>query len=234
MSGSRRKTGWTLKGLAVAGILLAASLATTQAATKLSPAEGRAKLIKQLKAMQADPFEFKNSDQDMVKGFTTASQAVGDKHIAYVFVDWGDLNNLIKGGSKDKYSNWDGYVKVTGGTAEVVRKFAFDDGTSLRLNVPAAGKGAAGKKNAGPGEGSGRDELITSSDPSEVAWKSGVVGATDGLLVKLTLAGPQATGEVKAGKFTFPFTIKPGAQAPAATPAAKPAAAKHAPKATAK
>lgn len=227
MNRSKCMTGWTLKGFAVAGILLAASFATAQPATKLPAAEGRAKLMKQLRAMQADAFEFKNSGQDMVKGFTSFSKPAGDTYVAYVFLDWGDLNNLIKKCGADKYSNWDGYVQVSGGTAEVVRKFAFDDGTTHKLNVPpsgtVAGKRAAGRKNAGPGPGSGRDALIAGDDPSKVAWRSGVVGATDGLLIKLTLAAPQATGEVKAGNFTFPFTIKPAAEAAATIPAAKPA-----------
>ncbi len=231
MTGSRFVTG-ALKGIAVAGILMAASFATAQAATsKLSATEGRAKLMKQLKATQADTFEFKNSDQDMVKGFTTSSKPAGDKYVAYVFLDWGDLNNLIQKGGKDKYSNWDGYVKVTGGTAEVVRKFAFDDGTSHKLNVPeggkTAGKAATAKKSSGPGAGSGQDELISSGDPSTVAWKAGVVGATDGLLIKLTLTSPQATGEIKAGKFTHALTVNPAPAQPATTttaPKAKPKA----------
>ena len=42
-----------------------------------------------------------------------------------------------------------------------------------------------------------------------VAWKSGIVGATDGLLIRLNLKKPEAKGTIKAGNFTIPYEIKP-------------------------
>ena len=60
-----------------------------------------------------------------------------------------------------------------------------------------------------PQEGSGVDELIRDGDPSKVTWEAGVVGATDGLLIKLKLPAGETTGTVQAGQFTHAFTITP-------------------------
>jgi hypothetical protein len=55
------------------------------------------------------------------------------------------------------------------------------------------------------GFGSGRDTLIRDSESSMVAWKSGVVGATDGLLIRLELRQAETRGVIQAGNFTVPF-----------------------------
>ena len=61
----------------------------------------------------------------------------------------------------------------------------------------------------GPREGSGRDALIPDGAANKVTWKSGVVGATDGLLIRLALPDGETTGTIKVGQFTIPFTITP-------------------------
>lgn len=58
-----------------------------------------------------------------------------------------------------------------------------------------------------PREGSGRDKLDESDDPAVVKWRAGVVGATDGLLIRIDLDRPEASGEIKAGQHVIPFEI---------------------------
>ena len=51
------------------------------------------------------------------------------------------------------------------------------------------------------------DEITSDEGPSQtVTWESGVVGATDGLLIRLDLPTAETTGTVKAGEFEFTFT----------------------------
>lgn len=58
-------------------------------------------------------------------------------------------------------------------------------------------------------EGSDRDEMLTKRSPSQVVWKSGTVGTTDGLLVRLDMEAPTATGAIKVGKADIAFAILP-------------------------
>ncbi len=169
--------------------------------------------IKQATAMQ---FEHKNSDADLLRGKLTYAVPAkdGDGYTAYLHIQWGDLDKLITKNSAAYYSNWDGSVKLQqAGTCSVVKEFAFDDRNGTIGGVEEKdGLGRdSGRKDAVPGEsgaGSGRDTLIRDDDHSIVAWKSGVVGATDGLLIRLDLKKPETRGVLEIGNFTVPFTTE--------------------------
>jgi len=179
--------------------------------------KARIKAVQKVKPLVDVTFERKRSDTDMLRGFVTYSVPAekDDKaaYVAYVFVRWGDLDNKLTEHKKEYYHNWDGFVKVKAGRAEVTREFAFDDGTARgRKSRKSAGgrdRSSKARRDQGPGEGSGRDKLLNEKDPSCVVWKSGVVGATDGLLIRLTLRHPAASGSMKVGKFSVPLDIKP-------------------------
>ena len=139
------------------------------------------------------------SENDHLRGFITYSiKENGDKksdraYAAYIFLNWGDLHKKIPTCSSDYYSNWDGHVKVReAGYASVVQEFAFDD-----------------QANRVPREGTGVDMLIKDSTSSQVVWKSAVVGATDGLLIKLAMHKQEAKGEIQIGPYNIPYEIRP-------------------------
>ena len=178
-----------------------------------------------------------NSPQDKLRIDITHSYLKEGKHVALVRVVWGDLENLIKGGGKEHYSNWDGKLTIDNGTGLVVHKIAFDDGKglvakplakragttskpahkdavkrespvfkpALPADKPAAAKHGDRPHNQ-PGPGSGRDELEQSAG-KEIVWEAGVVGALDGLMIKITSDSADITGTIVAGKFTVPFKI---------------------------
>lgn len=178
----------------------------------------RAEYRKHVEDTTAMTFEEKNSDKDLLRGRVTHSSPSKDDekgYTAYILVRWGDLDNKIPDISPDYYSNWDGYVKVQqGGKASVVKEFAFDDHNDRTGGVGGRdGLGRDSGKRPGsrdePGEGSGTDMIIKDTEPSMVAWKSGIVGATDGLLIKLELKKPEAKGSIRAGNFIIPYEITP-------------------------
>jgi hypothetical protein len=161
-------------------------------------------------------FEKKNSDSDLLRGRITYSMPDKDDasgYVAYIYVSWGDLDNKIPDISPDYYSNWDGYVKVQqAGKASVVKEFAFDDhnhrdgGVGRRDGIGRDSSRRTGDRSE-PGQGVGTDMIIKDTESSMVAWKSGIVGATDGLLIKLELKKPEARGTIKAGNFTISYEI---------------------------
>lgn len=181
-------------------------------------AEGRQKELREhIEKATAMEFEKKNSDKDLLRGRITYSMPSkeGDGFTAFVFIRWGDLDNQIPDIKSEHYSNWDGYVKVQeGGKASVVKEFAFDDRNGTTGGVERRdGIGRDSGRRPGepgePGAGSGQDKLIRDSGGSMVAWKSGVVGATDGLLIRLDLKKAETRGSIKAGNFTVYFDVKP-------------------------
>ena len=156
-------------------------------------------------------FEEKNSDQDLLRGNVTHSIPTedGEGYTAYVMLQWGDLDNLIPKCGKEFYSNWDGSVKLQeAGKASVVKEFAFDDHNSTTGG--AGGHGGLGRDSGKKDEHSGRDMLIRDTESSIVAWKAGVVGATDGLLIRLDLKKEETRGTIQVGNFTIPFEITAG------------------------
>ncbi|MFC1461605.1 hypothetical protein ACFLQR_03700 [Verrucomicrobiota bacterium] len=166
------------------------------------------KILQKVVPFKDMTFEKKNSDVDLLRGFVTyslPSQEDGSReYVAYVYLNWGDLDKKIPV-RKENYQNWDGYVKIReAGRAEVVKEFRFDDGSLGR---------DSSKKNAKdlpqPCKGSGRDKLLKDEISSQVVWQSGIVGDTDGLLIRLDLHKPFAKGTIKAGNFTIPFIIRP-------------------------
>ena len=219
------------------------------------------KKLDALKALDAEEFSRENNAGDLVRGFVTGSVAEGDGYVAYVYLHWGDLDDKIDTIDPEHYSNWDGYVEVSGGMASVEAEIVFDDGSAGVGSEPPPSKEeilarfvdrmedriaritarieekvddpdrreeliakaeARGEKaiadfterlearpEPGPREGSGRDLLLPSDDESVVSWEAGVIGATDGLLIKLELDSPEATGEIQAGVFTIPFMVAP-------------------------
>jgi hypothetical protein len=171
-------------------------------------------LTKHIKEATASEFEEKNSELDLMRGkLTYATLQPGGHYKAYLHIRWGDLDQYIPQIGSVFYSNWDGSVKLEqGGVATVVKEFAFDDrdGTTGGVDEPGGLGRDSGKKNAKPGEvgkGSGRDAITHDNSPI-VAWKSGVVGATDGLLLQLDLRHAETRGTLQLGKFTIPFVTQ--------------------------
>ena len=157
-----------------------------------------------------------NSPQDKLLVEISYAVPQANGYVAELKIVWGDLDNLIKKCGKQYYSNWDGSVDITSGTGLVIHKIQFDDQSNHKLTPP-------GKTPAGPGPGSGRDQLLT-SEGTKIEWKAGVVGALDGLAIRITNASSLMTGTIKAGNFTIPFTIGPapaGTATPAITPTPK-------------
>ena len=60
-----------------------------------------------------------------------------------------------------------------------------------------------------PGPGSGFDELVEDKSKSQVTWEAGVVGATDGLLVRLDMQTSTTAGEIKAGRHIIRYRVSP-------------------------
>lgn len=177
-------------------------------------------LTKHIKEATASEFEEKNSELDLTRGKITYATLQPDGHYkAYLHIRWGDLDQNIPQIGSVYYSNWDGSVKLEqGGVATVVKEFAFDDrdGTTGGVDEPGGLGQDSGKKNAKPrevGAGSGRDAITHDNSPI-VAWKSGVVGATDGLLLELDLLHAETRGTVQLGNFSIPFVtqVKPAAE----------------------
>lgn len=163
-----------------------------------SKREIRKNIIKQVKKYIDVEFNKTRSANDHLHGFVTYSIADGgtDKNdrqfAAYIFLNWGDLYEKIPNISSKYYSNWDGCVKIReAGYASVVQEFAFDD-----------------RKNREPKVGTGIDKLLKDSTSSQVRWRSAVVGATDGLLIKLALHKQEAKGEIQIGPYNIPFIIR--------------------------
>lgn len=196
--------------------------ASTKAGTRAGSAEQieaakQAAVHKHIDQAQTMVFDEKNSDLDLLHArlsYATPAKD-GNGYTAYLHVEWGDLNHLIDKNGPEHYSNWDGSVKLLqAGKASVVKEFAFDDHNRSTGGVERRdGLGRdSGKKAAKPGEsgyGSGRDTLIRDGDNSIVAWKSAVVGATDGLLIRLDLKMAYTRGTLQAGNFMIPFVVQP-------------------------
>ena len=147
-----------------------------------------------------------NSPQDQLDLEWSHSRLENGHYVAYVRLVWGDLDNLIKHGGKQYYSNWSGSLTVSNATASVDKKIQFDDSLKHEKAVakhPSAqsDKRPRNPKAAVPHEGSGRDELLVTSGPV-ISWEAGVVGALDGLVIKITSPTPTITATIKAGKFS--------------------------------
>ncbi len=168
-------------------------------------------LYTQVRPYAAADLSHENSVKDLLRGFVTHSQAADGKYVAYVFLRWGDLNRQIPRCSAEHYSNWDGYVAVGEGSATVVGEYAFDDASAAPgSETPQVAPERLNRwLSRGPREGSGRDRLKTWQGASTVEWQSGVVGATDGLLVRLDLPGQTATVGITAGKFITSVEVTP-------------------------
>ena len=172
------------------------------------------KIDKHIQSATASEYEEKNSELDLMRAkLTYAIQQPDGHYTAYLHIRWGDLNNYILHNGSVHYSNWDGNLKLQqGGNATVVKEYAFDDrdGTTGGVDETDGLGRDSGKKpatNNQPGEGSGRDAIIRDDSPI-VAWKSGVVGATDGLLLKLDLRQAETRGTLQLGKFSIPFVTQ--------------------------
>jgi hypothetical protein len=172
-------------------------------------------------ANKADAIERQNSKEDVLRGYTTYSTPEDRQFVAYVYLRWGDVDNIMRMSTQQFYRQWDGFLKVDGGAAEVVAKSPNYGNVQANALSPSMAK---------------LDTVVTQKGPSVVEWRSAVSGSSAGVTVKLTLRAPAASGVLKAGNFTVPFKIAPlppGAKtdAKAATDpaAAKPAAAQPAP-----
>jgi hypothetical protein len=146
------------------------------------------------------------------------------KNVAFVRLVWGDLDNIIKGGGPQYYSDWDGSLSLTGAaTGQVLHQIAFDDAGKVtthpagaeikmpawRLRHASSQPSSRPRRHRGPGQGSGADELVQSQG-HQIVWKAGVVGALDGLLIRIASDSPTMSGNIVAGKFAIPFSVTPG------------------------
>ena len=157
----------------------------------------RNNILKEVSKYKNKSFTRATSARNKLEGFVTYSTqqtVAGERpYVAYIYLNWGDLDNLIPRCSSKFYENWNGHVKVQlGGYCSVVQEFAFDS-----------------SPNREPGIGTGIDKLLKDSTSSQVRWLSAVVGATDGLLIKISMQKEKARGEIKAGTFTIPYEIVP-------------------------
>ncbi|MCG2681271.1 MAG: hypothetical protein L6455_15080 [Kiritimatiellae bacterium] len=161
----------------------------------------KGRILAEVRPLADKTFDYATSASNKLHGFVTYSipQAKDSErpYVAYIYLNWGDLDDLIPHCSSNFYQNWDGQVKIQqAGYCSVVQEFAFDN---------------AGNRE--PKVGSGVDKLLKDETSSQVRWLSGIVGATDGLLVKIAMQKPEARGEIKAGTFTIPFEIRPKTEA---------------------
>ena len=169
--------------------------------------------------------ERQNSPADRLVVEVTHSVKEGGQYVAYVKVVWGDLDNLIKDAGKKHYAKWDGSLALVGANGIIDEKIQFDDGkgaATLPKTTTAKNPGKAGggsKGNEGPHEGSGRDQVDVAAG-STVKWEAAVVGALDGLRIKITSPAAEIHGTLKAGNFTIPLVINPDRTL--STPSAKP------------
>ncbi len=151
-------------------------------------------------ALSGTKFEYKNTSMDLVRGTVTYSVLNNGKdpknpYTAMILIKWGNLDN-VKPVPKGYHENWDGYVQADQGKVTVAAKISFDDKWEKK-------PGSQYKPN------SGEDELIDTGDPEKIEWLSGVVGYYDALLVRVDMPAATGTGTIKAGNFTFTFSIAP-------------------------
>jgi hypothetical protein len=156
------------------------------------------------KALVGQTITKANSDKDMLRVHVGYATPVNGKLVCLIVARWGDLDNKIAKGGKDVYSKWDGSCAVTGGSVELAGKLAFDD-----------------RSGKDPKAGSGIDKITTVSG-SEISWEAAVVGATDGLVFKVTFDSASSSATVKAGNFTIPVQPIPAPAPLAAKKIAKP------------
>lgn len=123
--------------------------------------------------------------------FNESESGENDGYVAYIRARWGDLNNVVKKSRPMHYENWSGYVKVLSAkSVSIVRGIALEG-------------------NHAVGQGKGGDSILNLRSKKMVAWKSGIIGATDGIVIKIELHGPFASGSLKFGKLESRFRLRP-------------------------
>ncbi len=226
-----RRTVWQLGSVVVliTGMCIWAIAADSYAQNTGSPAASRPASRPGGQIHFDQTLNRQNSASDKLQIEISKTHQRQGKYNTLVRIRWGDLDNVIKGYGKQYYSDWDGQLVVkSGGEATVVRKISFDDGTAASRPAGAASRpaglrgllrrrhqqSASEPAASQPGPGSGRDELLQSSG-AKIVWKAGVVGAFDGLLIRITGDSPTVEGTIKAGKFTVDFKSNPAPRRPA-------------------
>jgi hypothetical protein len=205
-------------------LALAAALVAAVSFASLATAETRVeKRAERVAAKAAQPREIggalpgplalkiekQNKPEDKLLFEATYATPVGSGYVVELKIVWGDLDNKIKGVGKQYYSKWDGSLDLVTGVGEVDKKIQFDDkgGERFLAHHPGASTQSAATE---PHEGSGRDLLVDKAG-AHIEWKAGVVGALDGLRIKITSATPTVKGTLKAGNFEIPLNITAGA-----------------------
>lgn len=201
MSGAALSTGWA----ANPGLVRTAVPKVAAAASKPRELGGKMPLP------VAQRIERQNSPEDKLVVEVTNSAPVGGSYVAYVKVAWGDLDNMIKKDGKQYYSPWNGNLKLSvPAVGAIDEKIQFDDGVGKASTKPttvvAKPKAPA---SSGPHAGSGRDEVEVAAG-ADVTWEAAVVGALDGLRIKITSSSPVMDGTLVAGKFTVAIHIVGG------------------------
>lgn len=168
-------------------------------------------------ANKAEAIERQNNKEDILRGYTTYSVQEGQAFVAYVYLRWGDLDNVVIANPDQHFRPWDGFLRIDGGAAEVVAKYpSYGNNPSVQHSTSITKL----------------DTVVTQKGPSCVEWRSSSAGSTAGVTVKLTLRAPTAAGVLRAGNFTVPFKIMPlppAAKTDAKTGAKADAGAKPAP-----
>ncbi len=162
----------------------------------------RKNILAEISKYKDKSFQHQTSVSNKLDGFVTYAIPQEGKrerpYVAYLYLNWGDLDKLIPRCASRFYQNWDGQVKVQeAGYCSVVQEFAFDDGG-----------------NREPKVGTGIDKLLKDETSSQVRWLSAVVGATDGLLIRIEMQKSAARGEIKAGTYSASYEIRPLPAAP--------------------
>lgn len=66
-----------------------------------------------------------NSDDSLLRGYVTYAREVDGKYVAYLHLQWGDVDNALDGDDR-VFSRWDGKVEVDDGVAEIVQTEGFE------------------------------------------------------------------------------------------------------------
>ena len=186
----------------IAILCLLVTFAVSGVAVAEGDAAGKPK-GRRLRRRAAEIIEKVNSEQDLLRVYVSYARRQDDgTYVVKVLALWGDLDKVIDKCSPEHYANWDGSLSADGGTVALARKVRFED--------------RHGKE---PGEGSGADKITEETD-TQVAWVSGVVGAVDGLVFKVTFESLDSSATLTADGQTV--TITPTVFTPPAEPAAEP------------
>ena len=83
-----------------------------------------------------------NSDDSLLRGYVTYAREVDGKYVAYLHLQWGDVDNVLNGDDQ-VFNRWDGKVEVDDGVAEIVQTEGFETQSRRGTVVDGAAYGRA-------------------------------------------------------------------------------------------